>query len=480
MLKEKQAGWGAIFAGYTGLFTVVLTLAMLLPAINVYIVVTILPSLVREIGGEAYYAWAATLFVAASLVGAVLAARLFVNLGPRAACGLAAFIFALGTLSCGFADRMEFFLSARLIQGLGGGLLMTLAYTMIRFLYPEYLWSRILSVISCVWGFATLSGPAIGGIFAEYEIWRAAFWLIGALAFVFTFAVFVVLPKNSTKKGDNASPPLAFFQIAVLLLCVLVISIGSVAEGMDAKIIGLGMGFAFLALLALIEKKARVRLLPQGSFSIRGAHFYLYMLMLILACAVNGSELYIPLFLQILHDVSPLWAGYIAALLSMGWTCGALYSAPVTKNRQPRLVMLSPCFGLVGAILLFFILPAATGIWLQNTLSILFVIGVGLFLIGLSPGMAWPHLLTRVLSWANAADAERASTSITLIQIFSAALGSALAGTLTNLAGLDPLGGRMINIAPAQLLFIGITLLLVGGLFFAHFVSKRVVQESEI
>jgi len=50
MSGEQQAGWGALFVGYTGLATVTLALAMLLPAINVYIVVTILPSLVREIG----------------------------------------------------------------------------------------------------------------------------------------------------------------------------------------------------------------------------------------------------------------------------------------------------------------------------------------------------------------------------------------------------------------------------------------------
>jgi len=79
MLGEEEVGWREVFSGKTGLFTVSLALAMLLPAINVYIVVTILPSLVREIGGEAYYAWAATVFVAASLVGAVLTAKLFRN-----------------------------------------------------------------------------------------------------------------------------------------------------------------------------------------------------------------------------------------------------------------------------------------------------------------------------------------------------------------------------------------------------------------
>jgi len=477
MLGEEEVGWREVFSGKTGLFTVSLALAMLLPAINVYIVVTILPSLVREIGGEAYYAWAATVFVAASLVGAVLTAKLFRNFGPRAACSMAAFVFALGTLACGFAEGMEVFLMARLVQGLGGGLLMTLAYTMIRSLYVPALWSRILSVISCIWGIATLSGPAIGGIFAEYEIWRAAFWLVGWLSMIFTVAVWIILPKSEQASTLAPAPPFVFLQIGILLACVLVISVGSVGEGIWPKLLGLGGGCALLFVLALVEGRARHRLLPQSSFSPSSGHFYLYMLMLALACAVNGSEIYIPLFLQILHNVSPLWAGYIAALLSMGWTCGALYSAPARKSHQPWLIVSAPCFGIIGAVLLLFALPAASpASWAFS----LFLIGLGLFLVGVSPGMAWPHLLTRVMSWAEAADADRASTSITLIQIFSAALGSALAGTLTNLAGLAPLAGREVNIAPARILFIGLVLLVISALFFAFRVSKKVAQESEI
>jgi len=79
MVEENQAGWAQVFTGKMGLATVILGLGVALPAINVYIVVTILPSLVRDIGGDAYYAWAATVFVAASLLGAVLGAFIIIS-----------------------------------------------------------------------------------------------------------------------------------------------------------------------------------------------------------------------------------------------------------------------------------------------------------------------------------------------------------------------------------------------------------------
>jgi len=301
--------------------------------------------------------------------------------------------------------------------------------------------------------------------------------LIGGLSLLFTVAVWLILPKPETVSDRGKTSPFAFAQIAILLACVLVISVGSVIEGTEFKIIGLGGGLAMLGMLAFVEKRSSHRLLPAGSFSLRQGHFSLYMLMLALACAVNGAEIFIPLFLQILHHVSPLEAGYIAAILSMGWTCGALYSAPATKSRQPNLVILAPYFGLAGAGLLFFILPAPE--LMSNRVTTLLLIGLGLFLIGLSPGLAWPHLLTRVMSWASAGDADRASTSITLIQIFSSALGSALAGSLTNLAGIAPLGSALVNRMPAQFLFITVIFLLLMALFFAYGVGQKIGQESK-
>jgi len=476
MSKQHQAGWAQLFAGKTGFATVILGLGVALPAINVYIVVTILPSLVRDIGGDSYYAWAATIFVAASLVGAVLGAKLFHKFGPRAAYSAAALVFALGTFTCGFADTMPVFLVARLVQGLGGGFLLTLSYLMVRVVYREDLWPHVLSIISSMWGIATLFGPAIGGIFAEYDAWRMAFWLVGGLALFFTLAVRLILPNQETEMPPEQSPPLALAQIAILLTCVLAISVGSVLEGGWPKFFGLTVGLALLFLLAFVEKRSPHKLLPQKSFSRGSGHFYLYVLMLSLAGAVNGSELYIPLFLQILHDVSPLWAGYIAALLSMGWTCGSLYSAPCRRQRQPMLLMSAPCLGLVGMCLLFFLLPGEQNVILGPYFT-LFFIGLGLFLIGICTGVAWPHLLTRVMSWAVTVDCDRASTSITLVQIFSAALGSALAGTLTNAAGLAPLAGRSANILPAQVLFAGFIMLFIGALFFSRQVAYLIRHE---
>lgn len=66
---------------------------------------------------------------------------------------------------------------------------------------------------------------------------------------------------------------------------------------------------------------------------------------------------------------------------------------------------------------------------------------LGLVLVGFGIGLGWPHLLTRILQVAPRDDQDAAATSITTVQLFATALGSALAGMLANLGGLNLPGG---------------------------------------
>ena len=155
---------------------------MILHALNTFIVATILPSVVRDIGGLRYFAWSTVLYVVASLLGGAVCARLLQRIGARGAYRLALGGFAAGVVACALAPSMPVLLAGRFVQGLGAGTLSALSFTMVRTLFPSRLWPRALSVVSVAWGVATLLGPAVGGVFAQYGVWRAAFWTVGAAA----------------------------------------------------------------------------------------------------------------------------------------------------------------------------------------------------------------------------------------------------------------------------------------------------------
>ena len=73
---DMPSSWAALLSGTNGVRSLALAGGVVLHAINVYIATTILPSVVKDIGGIDYYAWNTTLFVAASILGSALSARL--------------------------------------------------------------------------------------------------------------------------------------------------------------------------------------------------------------------------------------------------------------------------------------------------------------------------------------------------------------------------------------------------------------------
>src|SRR5690606_22716639 len=143
-MTNRSGGWGELLSGRNGLRSLALAGGVALHAINVYMVTTVLPSAVRDIGGLAYYAWNMTLFVAASIFGSAVTPRLLSSMGPRQALSWAIVIFAAGSAACAMAPTMPSMLVGRSVQGLGGGLLLGLSYSCVRLLFEERLWSRAM------------------------------------------------------------------------------------------------------------------------------------------------------------------------------------------------------------------------------------------------------------------------------------------------------------------------------------------------
>ena len=177
-MSESQSGWKDLFSAENRGSAITLSAGVALYATNSYIVITILPSVVQDIGGLAWYAWNTTLYVVCSILGSALSARLMRTAGPRGSYLMATGIFIAGAAICTAAPTMPVLLLGRALQGLGGGFLFALSYAMINLLFKESLWPRAMALISAMWGIATLIGPAVGGIFAELHAWRWAFGLL--------------------------------------------------------------------------------------------------------------------------------------------------------------------------------------------------------------------------------------------------------------------------------------------------------------
>ncbi len=158
MTQNNEQGWSVLLTGKNLWLTLALAGGICLHAINVYITITTLPSVVRDIGGIRFYAWNTTLFILSSIILSALTSRILNHLGPKRSYLLATAIFLIGSVICAITPSMFIMLLYRIIQGAGGGILLTLSYSMVHIVFPQHLWSKVLAMMSSMWGMATLLG----------------------------------------------------------------------------------------------------------------------------------------------------------------------------------------------------------------------------------------------------------------------------------------------------------------------------------
>ncbi|MBC9909778.1 MFS transporter [Chitinophaga varians] len=426
-----NAGWTDLFAGNNKYKASALALGVLLHVTNIYIVATIMPSIVREIGGLAYYAWNTTIFVVASIIGSVVSARLLSVSGPRKAYRWAILLFATGAVISMAAPTMYVLLLARAVQGLGGGLLFALSYGMIRIIFESRLWARAMALISGMWGVGAFVGPFVGGIFAEYGNWRTAFaviLVIGVLLLVFTE---FILPTQHTA---GARTPVPVGKLLLLLLSALAVSIGSVMESLMYNLAGLLVALLLIALLVRSERGSQVRLLPTGAYRLSSPLGMVYLIIVLLAL-VAAVEIFIPYFEQTIHGFTALEAGYLTVLVAFGWTVGSM---SLSGAKASALMTLA----LIGALLM--IVGLAGMVWLSGApynIYVLVGLCIALLLIGVGIGLPWPHLVVRVFSLAPPNEIELTAASITTVQLMAMTFGAALSGLIANAGGMTHPGG---------------------------------------
>lgn len=445
---SRGAGWRELLSGKDLLLSSLLCGGVALHAINLYVSTTILPSVVQDIGGIEYYAWNTTAFVVASILGAAMASRLLGRAGPKLGYIAGALVFAAGSACCALAPEMWVMLAGRGIQGFGGGVLLALAYALIQRVFAEPLWPRALALLSSMWGIATLLGPAVGGIFAELGNWRAAFGSLVLATGVLVSIAAIALPGRGREAPSREPVPWA--QLALLTAAVLAASWASLASGSAWIVACVVLACVLVRALIHVDNTAGHRLFPRNTFksgSILGA---LYAVSALMAVSVTCTEIFLPLFLQELQGHSPLVAGYIAAVMSAGWTVAAVMSAGLRGAALDRAAKLGPALSLVSLIALAIILPsssfAGTGVPTLLTAIALAAAGMGV-------GMIYPHLSARIMRTAPADEQDSAATSIMTAQLCATAFGAALAGLVVNLAGAPHDGEALDAAAAARWLF---------------------------
>ncbi len=162
-----------------------LLIAMLLSALDQMIFGTALPTIVGELGGVDQMLWVTTAYILAATIMMPIYGRLGDLIGHKVMFLGALALFLGGSIIGGLSTGMPGLITARAVQGLGGGGLMILSQAIIADLVPARRRGKYMGVIGMVWGFSSVVSPLLGGWFTDTVGWRWVFWFnlpLGVLA----------------------------------------------------------------------------------------------------------------------------------------------------------------------------------------------------------------------------------------------------------------------------------------------------------
>jgi EmrB/QacA subfamily drug resistance transporter len=159
-----------------------LLLSMFLAAIDQTIVATALPTIGRQFNDVSNLSWVITAYLLASTAVAPVFGTLSDIYGRRAMIITSLSLFVAGSVLCAVAPNMSILILARGLQGLGGGGIMPVVQTVISDVVSPRERGRYQAYFSGIWTAASVSGPVLGGLFAEHLHWSMIFWINVPLA----------------------------------------------------------------------------------------------------------------------------------------------------------------------------------------------------------------------------------------------------------------------------------------------------------
>ncbi|MET7768503.1 DHA2 family efflux MFS transporter permease subunit [Nocardia sp. NPDC005366] len=352
--------------------------------------------------------------------------------------------FVLGSLLCSTAWNIESLIAFRVIQGIGGGMLMPLGMTIMTHAAGPQRIGRVMAVLGVPMLLGPISGPILGGWLIDAFGWHWIFLInlpIGLIALTFAF---IVLPSDNPEPSESfdflgmllASPGLALFLFGVSSIP----EQGTVASA--RVLIPVAVGLLLVVLFVLHALRTEHPLIDLHLFRDRAMTFSV-LTMVLFAIAFFGAGLLLPSYLQQVRGESALAAGLLIAPQGIG----AMITMPIAGRLVDKI---GP-----GRIVLTGISLLAVGIafFTQLQADTPYPIMMGALLIqGFGMGCTMMPIMTAAIQTLTHAQVARGTTLMNIVNQTAGSIGTAtMSVVLTNLLKDKPLAGPAIasNVDPS-------------------------------
>jgi EmrB/QacA subfamily drug resistance transporter len=228
-------------------------------------------------------------------------------------------LFTLGSVLCGLASSTEELIAFRVLQGIGGGMILPIGQMMMANAAGPERMGRVMGIVAVPAMLAPILGPTIGGLIVDNASWRWIFYVnvpIGAIA---VLAALRLLPAGERSEADPLDfRGLALMSIGLPLLTYGLAEIGVTGGVGSSKVIVPGLlGLALIALFVRHALRARFPLLDLRLYR-RPTFASASCAMFCLGAALFGSMILLPLYWQGIRHESVVHTGLLTAPQGLG------------------------------------------------------------------------------------------------------------------------------------------------------------------
>jgi EmrB/QacA subfamily drug resistance transporter len=335
-------------------------LPMFLAVADQTIVATALPAIASSLGEIERASWVVVSYLIANTIAAPVYGRLGDTFGRRTMMFVALTIFIAGSVFCALAPSIEFLTAARVLQGFGGGGLMTLSQALIGETIPPRERGRYQGYLAGVSVSSSTFGPVAGGYLTQAFGWQSIFWINLPLGAIAALLVLRLDARPSDRRRTTFDiPGLVLF---IMFVSPVILALEQV-QRMDMRSLPMALGllaFGIVSLVLLIwqEKHNTSPLLPPRLFrqpsiwrsdGLAACH----------GAALVSLITFLPIYLRAVRGATPAEIGLLLLPLTFGIGIGSMITGQlVTKTGRTAIY---PTYGLaattLGLLFLAFEIP---------------------------------------------------------------------------------------------------------------------------